>query len=510
MKKEITDLLDKAVCIDGTFNLSDNNDLEYISSLNEEALLIGGAVINVFKLLGIHEQGRLVDLTGNGRAISSSSQNNFPAENAFKNDNTIWKSNEKGADVTLKSFLGYDFGPIKLSTTGREKYGIDTKQAYHITTIKIQQDCEGKNRITSARVEYSLNGSKWHGVSIISLPDDHELNTIHIKTSAPARYWRIRPLKFNGGENDAWKVNRVQLIDYRSTDLKNIQDEYGFLESRDRDYSQESVQIKGSYDLIDHVTDLTRFGIQLSSQMIFSINFLACVRALGRPVIIGDIFELPSETQYGPDLKAVLKYVEVTDVTWANEGYTPGWQPTLLRVMAQPLIASQETLDIIGNFVPDVDDMGLFDPEDDNLTLLTDDDNTIQSVSSTLVPESGEDSNSVRVFTEEELQKAKEQGINLQKLNYNQRGLYVEDGLPPNGLPYTEANDFPENPSDGDYHRLTYTQLKDPVPPRLYKYSELKQRWIYCETDRRFEYNGIKPKKKEILNKSTSKPLDKI
>ena len=38
-----------------------------------------------------------------------------------------------------------------------------------------------------------------------------------------------------------------------------------------------------------------------------------------------------------------------------------------------------------------------------------------------------------------------------------------------------------------------YIKLKDPIPPRLYQYSSAKARWIYKETDRRFEMNSKKP-----------------
>lgn len=511
-KKEFLDLVDgKPICNDGTFDLTNTEDLEYINNLGQEALQLGGAKINVFKLLGIHEQGQLVDLAGNGTGISSSFQTNFPPANVFNVSLPEWKSGEKGDQVIQKSFLGYDFGPIKFEPTGRNKYGIDTKVKYHITTIKIKQACDSNNRITKARVEYSLDGSKWFGADIINLPDNNDLNQISLKSSAPARYWRLRPLAFNGGTNDSWKVHELQLIDYRSTDLNVLQDEMGFLEARDRDYDHNSIQLRAYYDLIDVQTELSRFGIELPSQQLYmQFNFIATVQSLGRPLVIGDILEIPSEAQFSAELKKILKYLEVTDVAWSTEGYTPGWQPTMLRIVAQPMLASQETLDIIGDFAPSVDETGLFDIDDSNHSDLTDQNNAMESAACTNLPQSGQDSINIEHFSQEEIEAAADQGFDISKLSTNPNALYVEDGIPPNGEPYTEGDEYPQNPTDKQYHRLTYSHVNDEIPPRLYQYSIAKGRWVFCETDRRFEFNGVKPKKQEFLTDPSAKPLSKI
>jgi hypothetical protein len=54
------------------FDLSTGPESCLISSVIEEALNIGGADINVYKMLGVHEQGSINDLTGTGAAIASS------------------------------------------------------------------------------------------------------------------------------------------------------------------------------------------------------------------------------------------------------------------------------------------------------------------------------------------------------------------------------------------------------------------------------------------------------
>ena len=47
-----------------------------------QVLDISGAPINIFKLLGVHEQGTTIDLAKNGIALASSSQPGFEVNNA--------------------------------------------------------------------------------------------------------------------------------------------------------------------------------------------------------------------------------------------------------------------------------------------------------------------------------------------------------------------------------------------------------------------------------------------
>ena len=72
----------------------------------EEQLNISGAVVNVHKLLGVHEQGLLQDLTNNGQAISSGDLGNNPAINAFDQYITEWRSSDTGSNVVANAFIG--------------------------------------------------------------------------------------------------------------------------------------------------------------------------------------------------------------------------------------------------------------------------------------------------------------------------------------------------------------------------------------------------------------------
>ncbi len=498
------------------FQLSENRDSCLVEGVVNEALNIGGARFNVYKLLGVHEQCKIVDSTGQGTSLSSGYLPGFTADNAFDAFITEWRSVQKGDGVTASGYIGYDFGSIKTNDDSREMYGIETSVRKHISAIAIKQGNNENNRVTRARIERSEDGNKWYGVAIVNLPNDDCLNTILFRDSVPNRYWRVRPIDFKGGTNDYWSVQALQMYhNYVATDEENIQDKI-FLENRDRDYADEPIILKGSYDLIDLQSELSAVGIEINSDIkMVAISFASCVALLGRPLIIGDIVEIPSEAQYSAEMRKILKWMEVTDVTWASEGYTPGWKPTLLKVTLQPAFATQETQDLFGDLAEDeeslpnglvfIDEIGR-DPHHQDYSDVS---QYIQADAKDKVPQHGaESSGTVRKWEPEEIEAAREQGLtNLQVTGQRPTGLYTEDAMPPNNKPFSEGTEFPESPTHGDYHRMTYENLSADVPARLYRYSQAKQRWIFLEKDRRAEFDGNKPRLQEFLTAHGKKSL---
>lgn len=490
----------------GGYELENCSDTATIVDLVDEHLNIGAATVNVFKLLGIHEQGKLLDVTGNGMAISGGDGPGYPAENAYNKLCGTWRSVQRGPQTLTHAFLGYDFGEIVDSSTNATYYGINTFSHKHIATLRIQQGSSAKNRATKVRVERSMDGNTWLGASVVTLPDDGDLHQISLKGSSASRYWRIRPTAFNGGTADFWEIVRLELHEYEETQLSNLQYDGGFLENRDRDYAEASIPMKMYYELTETQTQLTQFGMELDDQqMFFTVSFKTSVLTLGRPIVIGDILELPTEIQYTSDLRAVNKYVEVTDVSWSVDGYTPGWQPTLQRIVTAPMLASQETMDITGDYHAPADDIGFVDVNTANIQDYTNIVDRNQAEQDLSAPERGKDTHAVRTFSDEEIVAAKTVGIDLGHLNLNQRAVYVEDGLPPNNEYYTEGEVWPKTPSDGDWHRMTYSR-DSLIPARLFKYNGTKKRWVYQETDRREQYNLLKPTIQEALLNSTKLP----
>ncbi len=499
------------------FQLTQNGDACYIDGLVAESMDIGAADINVYKLLGVHEQCKTVDATGMGLPISNGDAPGHPALNAFTILTNMWKSIQTGPGVLASAFIGYDFGEIKTRPGLTRRYGNNASVFKHITAFAIKQSSNQANRATRARVERSENGTKWYGVGIVNLPDDDCLNTILFKDSVPSRYWRIRPVEFNGGTTDPWVVQALEMYhNYIATDVYNIQDKV-FLENRDREYSKDVITLKGSYDLLDTQSELSRFGIEVPSQSFYlTVNFSRCVELLGRPLIVGDIIEMPSEAQYSAKMERIQKWMEVTDVAWSTEGYTPGWQPTLLRIILQPAYATQETQDIFGDMAEtQLDDTGLFDGYGDGFREYIQDysdvSQTIKAEAKEDVPQRGIEFNStVRAFEQEEVdafqQQAGSDAKSLQSIGLAPTSLYVEDAMPPNNAPFTEGPDLPTSGNNGDYHRLTYEGLSKDVPARLYRYSGAKNRWIWLETDRRSQYDGVEPTLQEYLTSPTRRP----
>jgi hypothetical protein len=495
-----------------------SSDSCYNSDLIAQMLAISGATVNIYKLLGVHEQGKLVDLTGNGVAISSGDIPNYPAQNAYDKFITEWRSAQFGSDITRSAFLGYDFGEIKLSN-GRNRYGVETFVRQDVATIKLKQGCNANNRATKIRVERSGDGVKWFGVTMLDVPDCDGMVTLNFPHTVPSRWWRIRPVIFKGGSTDYWAVQALQFIDYEVTTVTNIQDRI-FMENRDRDYATSPISLKGSYTPLEVISNQAKHGMSSlfggTETYTIELSFAQIIAGLGRPIVIGDIIQLPSETQYSASLRPVLKFLEVINVTWSAGGYTANWIPTLVKIMAQPAIASQETQDIFGKLTETIDSSGLVDIDNgDNskpyqdYTAVSD---TIDAAANDQVPERGEDYADAALIDRDQDWLKTHPKYNVNKIDRN-RTIFGIDAMPPNGLPYTEGNDLPDVASakNGDYHRLTYTQLADNIPPRLYRFSSAKNKWIYMESDARFRMKNSKPLLQEFLDPTSSsltKPQD--
>ena len=493
------------------WQLTLSGDSAIIDSYVAESMNIASGDSNVYKLLGVHEQTKLIDATGFGNPISGGQIAAYPASNAFNIFDTSWKSVQRGTEaIVASSYIGYDFGLIKTNNEARRRYSVDDAAIYkHITGITLKQSSNSNERAGKIRVERSQCGEKWKGVQVIDLPDDDCLNTFLLKDSVTSRFWRIRPIEFNGDDNNSWCVNALQLIEnYLATDESNIQDKI-LLENRDREYDMSTLSVKIYWDIQETQTDLTRYGLEMNSETLFvAANFSSVVSSLGRPFIIGDILQIPALTQFSATMEPIEKYMEVVDTFWAAEGYTPGWQPTLQRLVLQPAHASRETQNIFGDLgnEREVDVFGLLGDDGNNPVYQDYQDVTeeIDIQAKIAVPEKGTDDTGVIQWSEDQLESARAQGIdNLESIGQRPAEFQATDGLPPNGEPYTEGDEFPDNPKDKDWHRLTYTNISDQNLPRLHRYSFAKKRWRFIETDYRSSNNSKQPIIQEFLANPT-------
>lgn len=583
------------LCI-GDFRLNDPtcspDELKFQESLVAEQLEISGATVNIFKLLGVHEQGRLIDLTGEGQPIASSGT---PA-NAFDALAGSWVSVETGLAVTgTPSYLGYDFG-IRLTSYGQAENAPGAPNLHHITSLRLTQGPDATTRVRQLRVDrsdggYQVNQARiqftgagngtfgqfqagfesqtgllmlaaltptsfsvafigpagaevlgvaivgqrfdsrrgsfiisqgsipfavndsfavpielaWYRVDVINVPD-LPVAVLEIKQSKPSRYWRIVPLVFSGVmTGSSWVVDKLELFDYQVTRLDTIQDTL-FMENRDRDYANSAISLKSAYTPFDAASDMSKFGFQVPDIYTFTASFAVMVLKLGRPIVVGDVLELPNELQYDHNLRPVRRFLEVTDVSWSAESYAPGtWKPLVYKFVAQQLIPGQEHRDILGTVDTQkyaVDDGSFFAGIEQIQTAPLTVTEANQAEAQQKVPEKGTNVREQRSGTN----RFKAPGT------YDGVGPYVEDGLPPDGQAYTEGFKLPDVSAamDGDFFRLNYDpKLK--IPARLYKFSAVKNRWIFVETDRRTINSSHKPSEQTIFNLDDKKSLgDKL
>lgn len=556
-----------------------NTDANLAEQYAAEALEIAGTAVNVFKLLGIHEQGKLIDLAQNGYPLSSGTAAGSNINSAFDMSiGTIWRSSVSGADVlNTPAYLGYYFG-IKKTQTGTSRYGSKQFILEHVTSIKIKQSNIPTRRATRLRLDradgsltistpsfagagngqinsiqagfdadagvvtvMAINATQFNvfhsargflGVAqtterfnngVVSfnltvgavpfvLGDtftfELELNWIRVdiknvqntdasvlvtfKQSVRSPYWRIVPLEFTGvATNEPWEIDKLEMMEYEQTNLDNIQDIF-FQENRDRDYAHCSTQLRAQYIPFDALGDLGKFGLSILDQYTFTVSFAKMVEMLGRPIVVGDILELPAELQWDHNMKPVKKFLEVTDAGWSSEGYTPGWKPILYRFQAVQMTPSQENRDIVGTadtYLNNVSDGSFFDSLEKQIsTANTEATKYIAAEAKNDVPEAGQDPMDIASATA-----LLGPTANNPHPVPDNHDLYIEDGLPPDGLPYGEGYKLPDVSSvvDGEYFRLNYPQNTG-IPSRLYKFNGIKGRWQYVETDRRMEGSSFK------------------
>ena len=167
----------------GTWRLGSDNPLAAQDTIlsNQyvvETLEISGAPIKVFKLLGVHEQGKLIDLTGNGFALHGGTSGDTSVTNAFTVGSDTWKSSQVGQAVTQEpAFIGYDFG-TKKTANGQEKYAPSAPILNRISTIRIQQSSIPARRAAQIKIERSDGSFSTKNVSFNGLGNGSLQNVV--------------------------------------------------------------------------------------------------------------------------------------------------------------------------------------------------------------------------------------------------------------------------------------------------------------------------------------------
>lgn len=499
------------LCV-GTINYSTgecaDNDSNYMAALQAEALQAAGGPVNVFLMLGVHSQGSTVDqVNANGYPLSSGQSGGYNALDAFNVNSNTWQSIQTGAAVvTTPAYIGYSFGTKKAWEAigpAQERYFPTEPVRKLLGTIKIKQSADPLKRATMLRVEACDDGVSWKRIDVIKVPNSGSLVSIGVKSAAAYNMYRFIPVFFNGvGANLPWEVEQIQLLEATTTSIDNVQD-FFLLENRDRAYSREAIMLKCSYDLLDVQTELAKFGIELPQTYIFTASFPILVKALGRPLVIGDVLELPGEVEYDAHLRPVRKWLEVTDTAWGTDGYTPNWKSQLYRFYAQPIMPSQEHRDLLG--VPGQVNDKQSDEDLINLGELLNNQaykatEAIVQEMQDLVPQTGADGSNVQSG----------KSVIGPNGSYDGTDYSVQDALPPDGSAFTVGDVLPAGNtiSEGHFHRQTYTMLAASMrpPDRLLRWNG--SMWRVVEVNTKVTAESHKRSAAKVLQSSTKRDLN--
>lgn len=473
----------------------------YIAGLMAESLQYAAGPVNVFPLLGIHNQGSTIDQPGDGFPLSSGTPSGYNALDAFNVNADAWRSVQTGAAVVSEpAYIGYDFGTKKAWNGTQERYYPAAPVRHRISTLKIKQSANQLMRVTQLRVDASDDGVEWTRVDVINVPNTDQLVVLSVNSKTAWNKWRLVPVFFMGVADDLpWEIVELHLLEETQITLDTIED-LTLLENRSRAYCHASTMIKCTYDMLDVQTELAKFGITLPQTYIFTCSFADMVLLLGRPVVVGDIVELPGETQYDANLRPIRKWLEVTDTAWSTEGYTMNWRPNLFRFYAQPINPSIEHKDILG--VPGKVNSQVSDADYLLSGLMQNDlgqsaTEAMSHIAQDLTPLTGEDPQDIQ------------SGMPLlgPRGGYDGTDMYAEDALPPNGADYTVGDTLPAagTVNDGHYHRQTYSTVPVTIrpPDRLLQFNAATSRWSVIEVNTRIKPESHKRTISRIMSSTT-------
>jgi len=336
---------------------------------------------------------------------------------------------------------------------------------------------------------------------------------------------------------------------YDTLSPTNIQDML-FLENRDRKYDPDVYVMRGVYNVQDIDFNLSQFGLFLQNDTIFiTFHINDTVEKLGRKIIPGDVIELPHlKDEYAlNDLNYALKrFYVVEDVNRAAEGFSVTWYPHLYRAKCKPLVDSQEFKDILDGIADAENFKGTWNPDSTyypgdtvtapngekytvirEVTGIAPPDTTYYKLADTLkdimstyekemqitqavlnqaeadAPQSGYDTTKLYTLQRDETGKTELVSADttlddatlesvtadtvFQSAEANgYKGYLLEDGIPPNGAPFTQGIAFPIGPAEGQFHLRT-----DYKPTRLFRYA--KGRWSKVEDDVRTNITNLGP-----------------
>jgi hypothetical protein len=279
-----------------------------------------------------------------------------------------------------------------------------------------------------------------------------------------------------------------------------------FMENRDRHYDSNVYICRAIYQMQDLDFNLSQFGIFLQNDTIMiHVHLRSSVDMIGRKLMAGDVIELPHlKDEYALDNAAVAlkRFYVVQDVTRPVTGFSPTWYPHLLRLKCVPLVDTQEFAEI---FDKKVVDESTGEETDNTLRDLLSTVNNAIAVNEAViaqaeadVPQSGYDTTPYFVIPYKpdgkiDIEDASDSNVDITHegaidasvvLRSPDHEYYVgyltDNGVPPNGAPYSFGIEWPRDPAEGQFHLRT-----DFFPNRLFRYNGVH--WIKYEDKVRME-----------------------
>lgn len=336
---------------------------------------------------------------------------------------------------------------------------------------------------------------------------DHHVAQIFRISGAPVyihKYLGPAIKKETGGDFPSWddfvEKGDVTLDNMNPKDgdpALRIQDLF-LLENRDRAYSRDIYETKGIYTMEDVTFSLRRFGMFLSSDSIeIDFHYENLIETLGRPLVAGDVLELPHLRQAGfspENPLPVSRYYVVEDAARAANGWDRHWRPHVWRCHCGPVRDQQEFAQILESAWRDAE--GFETPRilRDLLSMF----GTEEQIGDALLAEAAREvpflwfqHAHLYVFPEwlEPHPETKAQPVWRLICFYG-------DGEPPNASePVAFGVSFPPVPGDGDWFlRVDFS------PPALYRFEGTK--WRFVEYEVRENWRAIDKPLAELVSET--------
>lgn len=551
-------------------SLCENNDQRRQESYAAEILELSGAPLNVYKLLGVHEQNES-SMRNAAVAFASSTYPGSPPSNLVSGLSS-WKSFTTGV-ATQTTNVGFLFG------FKDKKYIAPTApNLVKIGCIKIKQSNNANNRVQQVKIEITDGSCKIDSITKSTSGIDPIIKVIGSTIAGTAIFTKI--------DTVTWRVTFV--TNGTSTDFANLTTDkmyvcevfQGMIPANS--YSvNDTIQVVFGYNwkrlqlanlsndntenYINFVSPLTMHGFRLTPTFAatdyWEIESLDCQFSPKTNINnIQDLF-LGENRDRDYAKEPILLKVQYSPTEGMGDLSRFGWNmlgqysfvasfPMMVTKLGRPIVVGDivevipetqydHNLKPIRKFLEVTDSAWAADgystawkphlirftaeqalPSQETRDIFgTINEAKYDTLDEILnLPTNKQVDTTPLTISEEIIAESKnlvpETGTNegpspLFPIHGNELGVYIEDGLPKNGETYTEGYEFPKTGLvDGMYHRMLYVGQTG-IAPRLYRYSVAKNRWIFLEQDRRGQYSSHKPAVRQILESTKSISMGK-